>query len=73
MRSKRKENNMSNLKVWIVEVRKQKVYPFFEGKDKICANDLNDLANFRRKLQEDNRTIFGRFVLTSAELFLKVV
>lgn len=45
---------MANLKVWLVEANKQKVYPFFEGKDKICANDLNDLANFRRKLQEDN-------------------
>jgi hypothetical protein len=73
---------MSNLKVWLVEANKQKVYPFFEGKDKICANDLNDLANFRRKLQEDNpndfwavctnecRTIFGDGVIFSNGVFL---
>lgn len=72
---------MANLKVWLVEANKRKVYPFFEGKDKICANDLNDLANFRRKLQEDNpndfwaictnecRTIFGGGVIFSDGAF----
>lgn len=74
---------MSNLKVWLVEAKKQKVYPFFEEKPNITANDLNDLANFRRKLQEDNpndfwavctnecRTIFGVGVIFSDGVFTK--
>lgn len=74
---------MANLKVWLVEANKQKVYPFFEEKPNITTNDLNDLANFRRKLQEDNpndfwsvctnecRTIFGGGVIFSDGAFTK--
>ena len=42
------------VKYWLVEAKKRKVYPFFEGKKRVTANDLNDLAEFRRKLQNEN-------------------
>lgn len=74
---------MANLKVWLVEANKQKVYPFFEGNPNITVNDMNDLANFRRKLQKENpndfwaictnecRTIFGGGVIFSDGVFTK--
>ena len=59
MRLKRKDFFiMANLKVWLVEAKKQKVYPFFEGKKRVTANDLNDLLEFRRKLQNENPNDF---------------
>jgi hypothetical protein len=73
---------MKNFKVWLVEAKKRKVYTFFEGKKRVTANDLNDLAEFRRKLQEDNpndfwavctnecRTIFGEGVIFADGSFL---
>lgn len=45
---------MKNFKVWLVEAKKRKVYTFFEEKPNITANDLNDLSEFRRKLQNEN-------------------
>ena len=83
MRLKRKDFFiMANLKVWLIEAKKQKVYPFFEGKKRVTANDLNDLLEFRRKLQNENpndfwavctnecRTIFGEGVIFSNGVFL---
>lgn len=70
------------VKYWLVEAKKRKVYPFFEEKPNITSNDLNDLSEFRRKLQEDNpndfwavctnecRTIFGEGVIFSNGVFL---
>lgn len=55
---KTNENNMKNFKVWLVEAKKRKVYPFFEGKKRVTANDLNDLSEFRRKLQNENPNDF---------------
>ena len=45
---------MKNFKVWLVEAKKQKVYLFFKGKKQITANDMNDLARFCKKLQQEN-------------------
>lgn len=42
------------IKYWIVEATSQKVYQFFKGQKSVSANDLNDLAGFRKKLQQDN-------------------
>lgn len=71
------------VKYWLVEAKKRKVYPFFEEKPNITSNDLNDLSEFRRKLQEDNpndfwavctnecRTIFGGGVVFADGRFYK--
>lgn len=70
------------VKYWLVEAKKRKVYQFFEGKKRVTSNDLNDLSEFRRKLQEENpndfwavctnecRTIFGEGVIFSNGVFL---
>lgn len=74
---------MANLKVWLVEAKKRKVYQFFEGKPNITSNDLSDLVDFRKKLQNENpndfwavctnecRTIFGGGVIFSDGAFIK--
>lgn len=38
------------IRYWLVEATKQKATEFFQGQKVVSANELNDLANFRKQL-----------------------
>jgi hypothetical protein len=38
------------IRYWLVEATKQKATEFFQGRKVVSANELNDLANFRKQL-----------------------